>query len=705
MEELTEAELVRQALLEQARWEMEAMGQLAPEEAPRTLQLDDPDPYKQRLLAAAAQEAVPPVRASELSARLAQGSEVAAKAAAEIAARLASARAHAHAAHARDQAAQKQSEKTLAGLKARADSAKASALEAVAAHEDAVAEVHQASEEVANARLLADAAAEVSELAKGDVEEASREAAPHSTDPEIWQHELAQLEHDIARSTAATLASKAARQQAESAAARGADELRQLHAKAQRATTLGFDAEDDQMRAVRSRREGLEVTLAKLRDQVRQCEQSQAADRGAGESHQRALATDHARQSEAKRTRTKAKAMESRARAADLASSLAAAKKSCARLKAATNDAVDSPGAVRAQGESYVAELQDHVEQHKTKLAQLASAVEAAKRAADAAQRDVASAKTMARQLADGAAVDHQQAITAHETAHQRSRSVRIQLSGIEQEQAHADAAAVLAKERLQAARERVAKSGVVADEVDRLKAAARAARQDADQAAARVTTAQERLTAAELNESSCRAAAEAAANAAAASRLERATSPEDDMTVQSLRTACIAADQFLKIRESRLEGAEKEIHRLECALQEARQAFAAITARAHSPRTEQAEKTAAQKKKEALRAEKLAELKQRQAKRAADAVLQFLDDAETVTLEIQYNAFYGKYNAQHMLERLTRIGAPEPMARGVSSWLKQGAAEIKGPLRKARAIMVRPKKHFSFPIHFLILS
>jgi hypothetical protein len=703
-EEASEAELVRQALLEQERWEAAAAsrsstGTAAQSEVTREPQPEpedqQPDEYKQRLLAAAAEEAVPPVRASELSARLAQGSQLAANAAAEIATRLAAARSQARSAHATHEAVKKRSDETMAGLKDRADTAKSSALAAVAAHEDAAAEVRQAGDEVEHARMLADAAAEVLALAKQETEAARASVPDGAAAAPDDDHELVQLERDVARSTAAAMASKAAHSQAQSAAARGADTLEQLRAEeesAMQAASLRFDAEDLETRALHHhRREELDATLTELRDQASKCEAQEASARAAAslELQGGGHASELARQSAARRTKAKAEAMDARAKAADIAVALADAEAAATRLMDAADDSVDSPGTVRARAEGAVEELRAQVEDRERAIGSLLSAVEAGKSKVAIAKMDLDSAQGTARELAETAAAKHQKAIAAHEAAYQRSRSAQMQLTGLEQQQAQAQAAAMVAQGRLQAAHERLgSESDAFADEAKQLIDVAIAAKRTADEATAHVSAMRENLAAAEVKESTCRAAAEAAANEAAASRLESATSDDDDITVQSLRTACITADQFLKIRQSRLDSAEDAVRRLEASLQEARQAFAAATALAHSPRTEQAERTAAQKKKEAARAEKLAELKQLQAKRAADAVLQFLDDAESVTLVIQYNPFHGQYNEQKMLERLKGIGAPDGMARGVSSWLMQGAAEIKGPLRKARAIM-----------------
>jgi hypothetical protein len=83
----------------------------------------------------------------------------------------------------------------MGDLKDRADSAKHSALAAVAAHQEAVAEVRQAKDENEHARMLADAASEVLELARQETRAVRASAAEYAdAAPRASPEELAQLE-------------------------------------------------------------------------------------------------------------------------------------------------------------------------------------------------------------------------------------------------------------------------------------------------------------------------------------------------------------------------------------------------------------------------------------------------------------------------------------------------------------------------------
>ena len=706
-----EAELVQQALLEQEQWEAEASvrsggGDEYDEEDDAYHQQqqrheryeEEPeDEYKAR---SAAEEAVPPGRASELSARLRHGTQVAQDAASEIASRLASARAHARSARAAEDAVKQRSDEVMGDLKDRADNAKRSALAAVAAHHEAVAEVRQAADEMEHARMLADAASEVLELAQQETRAARASAAEYSDAvPRSSPVELAQLEDEAARSTAAAMAAEAAHAQAQAAVERGVEELVQLRADADAASEAAvwsFDAEDIEARALNQhRRQELEATVAELEQQTVRFEALAAearaeAQRADAQETEGGEAAALAQQSAAKHTKARTEAMEARSKAADVAAALIDAEAAAKEIMASAGDSqvVDSPGTVRTQAEGAVAQLQAQVGEREAAIASLVAAVEAANGGVGAAKLDLESARTTAQHTAGAAAAAHQDAIAAHETAYQRARSARGSLSDLEQEYAQAQAAALATQARVQAASE-IAPSESATGRCDSAAAAARSAQEAAAEATARVNAAKERLVVAEQADRECRAGADAAADEAAAGRLEAAAGGDDDATLQAANNACIMADQFLTMRQSRLDSTKEAVRLLESELQKARQEFAALTARAHSPRTEAAERTAAQAKKESLRAEKHAALKHLQATRASEATLQFIEDTESVTLVIQYNAFYGAYDDQKMFETLTGIGAPEAMAKGVCAWLSQpNGAVIKGPLRKARAIM-----------------
>ena len=165
---------------------------------------------------------------------------------------------------------------------------------------------------------------------------------------------------------------------------------------------------------------------------------------------------------------------------------------------------------------------------------------------------------------------------------------------------------------------------------------------------------------------------------------------PDDPATVQRVQevtntvgaaavsAAVMVAAEFIALRKANLSRAESVIHQLEIAVQQARQAFVVVAAHCSTIPASNTEAGGPSTTRQ-------------RASRMAEAVLQHLDDSETVTLAIRYNTLCGPYDEVGMHEELLAIGTPGAMARDVSALLaRKGESEIKGSLFSARTIVAQ---------------
>ena len=280
-----EAELVRLALLEQQRWERQANGAES-EEEDRGEPAGRGQARRQRLSPirsgsasaretrraphplpdAVAEEGEPPIRARELSVRLAAESQRAADAAAEIAARLSAARAAVRSAAEAEAEAQRHLDEVTAQIQARHDSTRSAALSAEREQADAALEVQRAAEEVEQAQMQSVAADELRDIAVREAEAAAQSWEAHGDGGELSEV-VELLEEEAARATAAALAAKAAHGQARAAVHREALELERLARLAeesQAAATLAAEESAAGQAARLGRAQELAATIAEL---------------------------------------------------------------------------------------------------------------------------------------------------------------------------------------------------------------------------------------------------------------------------------------------------------------------------------------------------------------------------------------------------------------------------------------------------------
>jgi len=280
-----EAELVRLALLEQQRWERQANGAES-EEEDRGEPAGRGQARRQRLSPirsgsasaretrrappsradAVAEEGEPPIRARELSVRLAAESQRAADAAAEIAARLSAARAAVRSAAEAEAEAQRHLDEVTAQIQARHDSTRSAALSAEREQAEAALEVQRAAEEVEQAQMQSVAADELRDIAVREAEAAAQSWEAHGDGGELSEV-VELLEEEAARATAAALAAKAAHGQARAAVHREALELERLTRLAeesQAAATLAAEERAAGQAARLGRAQELAATIAEL---------------------------------------------------------------------------------------------------------------------------------------------------------------------------------------------------------------------------------------------------------------------------------------------------------------------------------------------------------------------------------------------------------------------------------------------------------
>jgi hypothetical protein len=162
------------------------------------------------------------------------------------------------------------------------------------------------------------------------------------------------------------------------------------------------------------------------------------------------------------------------------------------------------------------------------------------------------------------------------------------------------------------------------------------------------------------------------------------------DVGVTAVSAAADVACEFVALRRSNLSDAETGVRQLKVALHTARKAFLAVAAHSSVFYGRNAALLAAALESNAEPNARSFELllARRRTGRITEAVLQHLDDSETVTLAIRYNTLCGPYDEVGMHEELLAIGTPDAMARDVSALLaRSGESEIQGSLFSARAI------------------